>query len=447
MQNQTADNEENINENENQEESKKPLEKSGEEDKTFQDDDGGRWKAGDILNMVRVRFPGNAKSFPFLVGKRNFNYGQRVVAMSDRGMTIGYINSFPYEVNFETTMMPVRSIQRIANDEDFEKQKEHMEKEVDAEILCKELIEKHKLDMILTHVEFIQFGKKAVFYFIAPARVDFRGLVKDLVSELRMRIELRQISVRDRTAALGAIASCGLQTCCSSFLKNYGDVSIKMAKNQDLALIPSKINGVCGQLKCCIKYEDHVYHDKKKKLPKEGNFLKVKNNDIGKVLKVYVLTEQFVLLTDTGKKKRYAINQLLEDSSPPESWKFPEQFRHIVDETKTVIGLTDEAQKMADDFLSGPDSDYEEIDLSGIENEELLEIEKSTKKFKWDDKSNDSKLRPAADPTFKTKNQNTYQEIEKKDTSNGLLEDTGSKRKPRKRRNRYNRNKNKPNNK
>ncbi len=216
--------------------------------------ENSRFKDGEMITMIRVRFPGNARSFPFLVGKRRFAYGQKVVAMSDRGMSVGYINSFPYDVVFNKAMLPIRSIAKVASAEDIQAQVEFRDSEKKAEVICIHLIEKYKLDMILTHVEFTQFGKKAVFYFNAPARVDFRDLVKELVYELKMRIELRQISVRDRAAAIGAIGACGLQTCCSSFLKNYGNVSIKMAKNQNLALIPSKLNGVCGQIKCFIKY-------------------------------------------------------------------------------------------------------------------------------------------------------------------------------------------------
>ena len=177
-------------------------------------------------------------------------------------MTVGYINSFPYQTSFEKKMLPLRQISKLATEEDLQQQLENFHKEKRAENSCNDFVKKHKLDMVVTHVEYLQFGKKAVFYFVAPQRVDFRNLVKDLVGQLKVRVELRQISVRDRAAALGAVGACGLQTCCSSFLKNYGNVSIKMAKNQNLALIPSKINGVCGQLKCCIKYEDEVYSEK-----------------------------------------------------------------------------------------------------------------------------------------------------------------------------------------
>jgi cell fate regulator YaaT (PSP1 superfamily) len=297
-----------------------------------------RFKDGDKIEMIRVRFPGNARSFPFLVGKRKFFYGQKVVAMSDRGMTVGYINSLVYEVTFNKTMLPIRSISKIASQEDIQAQIEFRASEKRAEVIAIRLIDKYQLDMILTHIEFTQFGKKAVFYFNAPARVDFRELVKDLVYDLKMRIELRQISVRDRAAALGSVGACGMQTCCSTFLKNYGNVSIKMAKNQNLALIPSKLNGVCGQIKCCIKYEDEVYTDKRKHLPREGQIVKTKNGDIGKVLKLNVLVEQFEMLTDRGAKRNYSATQFLgKDSEVKPDYHFPETFEHVVNETQTLI--------------------------------------------------------------------------------------------------------------
>jgi hypothetical protein len=199
--------------------------------------------------------------------------------------------------------------------------------------------------MNLTHVEFTQFGKKVVFYFVAPARVDFRGLVKDLVSELKLRIELRQISVRDRAASMGAIGPCGRELCCSSFLSKYGNVSIKMAKNQNLTLNYSKLNGVCGQLKCCLTYEDEVYEQKRKKLPTEGDIIQVKTGETGKVHKLNILSEQFDILTDRGKIRRYTADQFKKKLDPKEA-KFPHRFDNISDETATIVGLNElEAQK------------------------------------------------------------------------------------------------------
>jgi cell fate regulator YaaT (PSP1 superfamily) len=305
-------------------------------------------KEGDLLTLVRVRFPGNAKSFPFLIGKRILPYGQKVVAMSDRGMDLGYINSFPYEVKFNEKMLPLRKISKIAELADIEEQEKVYKEQTHAEKKCIELVRKYKLDMNITHVEYTQFGKKVIFYFNAPARVDFRELVKELVGELKMRIELRQISVRDRTAAIGAIGVCGLQTCCSSFLKNYGQVNIKLPKNQNLALIPSKINGICGQIKCCMKYEDQVYSEKRKMLPKEGKFYKLKNNDIGKVYKLHLLAEEFEMLTEGGKRRRYKRDTFEgHESLMPSSYEFPKKFDHITNETSTTISCKAEEKKVS----------------------------------------------------------------------------------------------------
>ncbi|MBL6991055.1 MAG: hypothetical protein ISR65_14815 [Bacteriovoracaceae bacterium] len=306
-----------------------------------------KYVEGQKLKFIRVRFPGNAKSFPFLVGKNNFYYGQKVMAMSDRGIDVGYINSIPYEVAFEKSMLPIRTISNLASDEDLEKQSTLKEREKKAEVLCLRLIEELKLNMNLTHVEIIQFGKKTVFYFNAPERVDFRELIKGLVSNLKTRIELRQISVRDRAAAIGAISACGRQNCCSYFLKGYGNTNIKMAKNQNLALIPSKINGVCGQLKCCMKFEDQVYTKKRKTLPKEGQIIKTKNNDVGKVLKLHLLVEQFDMLTDQGKIRRYLASQYLQQTDLSKSYEFPKKFEHVINETKDIIGANDDTQMTA----------------------------------------------------------------------------------------------------
>lgn len=304
---------------------------------------------GEMLKFVKVRFPGHAKSYSFLVGKRALIYGQKVMAMSDRGMAVGYINSFAYEIPFKNTLLPLRSINRAASEEDILEEKENYKKQKEIETTCQNLINKHKLDMNLTHVEFTQFGKKVVFYFVAPSRVDFRGLVKDLVSQLKLRIELRQISVRDRAASQGALGPCGRELCCSSFLSKYGNVSIKMAKNQNLTLNYSKLNGVCGQLKCCLQYEDEVYTQKRKKLPNEGDFIQVKSGENGKVRKLNILSEQFDLLTDKGKIKRYSFNQL-EKIHKKDDYKFPKKFDHISDETNVIIGVSEIEAKASRQF-------------------------------------------------------------------------------------------------
>lgn len=335
-----------------------------------------RFEEGDLLKFIRVRFPGHAKSYPFLVGKRKLMYGQKVVAMSDRGMAVGYINSFPYEISFKKEMLPLMTINKIANEHDIERENDTYKRQKEIETTCQNLIEKHNLDMNLTHVEFTQFGKKVVFYFVAPARVDFRGLVKDLVNDLKLRIELRQISVRDRAASMGALGPCGRELCCSSFLSRYGNVSIKMAKNQNLTLNYSKLNGVCGQLKCCLQYEDEVYENKRKNLPLEGSIIKTLNGDIGKVRKLHLLTEQFDLITTRGQIKRYTADQM---DRPLKNYTFKEEFDHISDETATVVGLNELQAKKVKQF----ESELEIIkskaknDAKNIYNE-LVGIDEST---------------------------------------------------------------------
>lgn len=308
-----------------------------------------RFKEGQILRFVRVRFPGNSRSFPFLIGKRRIEYGQKVVAMSDRGMAVGYVNSFPYEVPFNKSMLPVRSISKVAGEEDVVKDKEAYRQQKNAENICNDLIEDFKLDMQLTHVEFTSFGKKAVFYFIAPARVDFRDLVRDLVGKLKTRIELRQISVRDRSAAIGGIGPCGRELCCSSFLTKYGNVGIKMAKNQDLTLNFSKLNGVCGQLKCCLQYEDDVYREKRARLPKEGDFISTHTGEIGRVDRLHLLSEQFVMMTNKGIRRRYVV-EMYKETLDKETANFPKEFESVSDETHKVIGMDESAAKKVKAF-------------------------------------------------------------------------------------------------
>ncbi len=301
-----------------------------------------RFKEGQTLRFVRVRFPGNSRSFAFLIGRRRIEYGQKVVAMSDRGMAVGYVNSFPYDVAFNKSMLPVRSISKVAMEEDIAKDRDAYHQQKNAENICNDLIEEYQLDMHLTHVEFTSFGKKAVFYFIAPARVDFRDLVKDLVGRLKTRIELRQISVRDRSASVGGIGPCGRELCCSSFLTKYGNVGIKMAKNQDLTLNFSKLNGVCGQLKCCLQYEDEVYREKRSRLPKEGDIISTHTGEIGRVDRLHLLSEQFVMMTNKGIRKRYVVD-LYKETLNKEEANFPKEFESVSDETFKIVGL-DEAE-------------------------------------------------------------------------------------------------------
>ena len=309
------------------------------EDRGETEERGSKYQEGQMLRFIRVRFPGHAHSHPFIIGRRQLPYGQKVMALSDRGMALGYVNSFPYEVPYQNKLEPVRTISRMATENDESSANTHQHREKEMEDLCKGLIKKNDLEMNLTHVELTGHGKKVVFYFTAPQRVDFRGLVKDLISELRMRVELRQINARERASALGGLGPCGRALCCSSFLDRYGNVSIKMAKVQNLSLVASKLNGLCGQLKCCLSYEEEVYQEKSSRLPKENQLIKTANGDQGKVLRLHTYAEQFDMLTDRGVIRRYDWQQFNAQNHPlPPHWKMPERFEHTSQETSQIIG-------------------------------------------------------------------------------------------------------------
>jgi cell fate regulator YaaT (PSP1 superfamily) len=288
------------------------------------------------------------------------------------------VNSFPYEVPFNKSMLPIRSISKVAMEDDIVKDKQAYDEQKHAENICNDLIEEYRLDMHLTHVEFTSFGKKAVFYFIAPARVDFRDLVKDLVGRLKTRIELRQISVRDRSASVGGLGPCGRELCCSSFLTKYGNAGIKMAKNQDLTLNFSKLNGVCGQLKCCLQYEDDVYREKRSRLPREGDIISTHTGEIGRVDRLHLLSEQFVMMTNRGVRKRYVVD-LYKETLNKEEANFPREFESVSDETFKIIGMEESAAKKVKEFeaevkaLKAPSKDFADTIFESLFGEKTLD--------------------------------------------------------------------------
>lgn len=296
-----------------------------------------QFKDFQVLRFIRVRFPGNNRSFAFYIADKDYHLGQKVLAMSDRGIAVGFVNSSAYELKFHRGLLPIRSIIKVASKEDLHFDEEAFRQEKRLREICDRAIERNQLDMALTQVELSQMGKKAIFYFTAPTRVDFRGLVHELVGELKMRIELRQISVRDRAAAVGGLGPCGRELCCSSFLAKYGNVGIKLAKNQDLSLNSSKINGVCGQLKCCLTYEDEVYQEKRKKMPRDNALVKTKDGNVGKVIRLHVLIEQFETISPDGVIRRYVSDMW---DGLAEGLEIPKYFENgITDNSKTVIGM------------------------------------------------------------------------------------------------------------
>ena len=243
-----------------------------------------------MKNIVGVRFKKSGKVYFFDSGELNIEKNSYVIVDTLTGEEYGeavIVNRIIPENKIATPLKPVI---RIATDKDKKHYEENKIKEKEAFNVCVEKIKKHKLDMKLIDVEYKFDNTKLLFYFTADGRIDFRELVKDLASVFRIRIELRQIGVRDEIKRMGGNGICGRELCCCSFLSNFDVVSIKMAKEQNMSLNPAKISGNCGRLMCCLKYEREVYEDKLKKLPKIGAIVKTKDGE-GEVCGVEILKE------------------------------------------------------------------------------------------------------------------------------------------------------------
>ncbi len=255
------------------------------------------------MKLVQVRFPGQGRSETFLLGDRSYSYGDKVLAQSERGITLGYISSFPY-TDPKIDSSTLKTIKRLATVKDEEEAINLHQKQKKTQFLCEKIAQDLKLDITLTHALFTDFNKKIIFYFLAPQKIDFRELLKKLAQELKKSIELRHISQRDRSSALGGIGPCGLELCCSSFLKKYGHVAIKTVKNQQLSLADSKANGVCGVLKCCLNYENDFYTEQHQKAPPLGSLIATQSGFKGRVEKINLLEGTFELLTPPNILKK-----------------------------------------------------------------------------------------------------------------------------------------------
>ena len=243
-----------------------------------------------MKTIVGVRFRKPGKVYFFNPGYIQLNLKDKVIVETSMGEDIGEVVISKREIPDDKLTTGLKKVIRLANCKDLKKLEDNKIKEKKAFQTCKEKIQKHKLDMNLVDVEYKFDNSKIIFYFTADGRVDFRELVKDLAAIYKTRIELRQIGVRDEVRKIGGNGVCGRELCCCSFLNNFDIVSIKMAKEQSASLNPSKISGNCGRLMCCLKYEQEVYEEKIKRLPKVGSIVKTEDGE-GTVTSVEVLKE------------------------------------------------------------------------------------------------------------------------------------------------------------
>ncbi len=223
-----------------------------------------------MAKVVVVKFKNSCKCYYFSAGKLELKKGQGVIVETSRGLEYGLVQEPEREVPDETVVNPLKPVLRAATAQDEETVRRHEEKRAEAMRVCREKIHNHGLEMKLIDCEFTFDGSKVIFTFTAEGRVDFRELVKDLASYFHMRIELKQVGIRDEAKILGGIAPCGRVCCCAGSMQDFKKVSIKMAKNQGLSLNPGKISGLCGRLMCCLSYEDEYYVNAGKKIPKLG---------------------------------------------------------------------------------------------------------------------------------------------------------------------------------
>ena len=325
-----------------------------------------------MTTVVGVRFREVGKIYYFAPGDLSIAVGDNVIVDTIRGTEYGTCIIGPREVEDENIVQPLRTVRRIATPDDAERVRVNREKEKDAFDICKEKIREHGLEMKLISAEYTFDNAKVLFYFTADGRIDFRDLVKDLASVFRIRIELRQVGVRDETKLMGGLGGCGRPLCCASYLSDFVPVSIRMAKEQNLSLNPQKISGMCGRLMCCLKNEAETYEYLNARLPRQGDRVITPDGRDGVAETVNVLRQKVrVLFTDEDGTRQM-------EEYPASELKFtPRKKKHKAEDDQDVVD-TDVSEMMckaameeaesetlelpedADDMEDAEDSDTEE---------------------------------------------------------------------------------------
>jgi len=266
-----------------------------------------------MVNVIGVRFRRVGKVYFFDPTGFDIKQGENVIVETARGVEYGQVVLGPRDVEDDKIIQPLKPVIRQATNEDDLVEKKNKEKEKEAYAICLEKIKKHELEMKLIDSEYTFDNNKVLFYFTADGRIDFRELVKDLASVFKTRIELRQIGVRDETKVVGGIGICGRALCCHTHLSEFAPVSIKMAKEQNLSLNPTKISGVCGRLMCCLKNEEEAYEELNSKLPNVGDYVTTNDSLKGEVLSVSVLKQVVKVIVTLEKDEKEVREYKVED--------------------------------------------------------------------------------------------------------------------------------------
>lgn len=298
-----------------------------------------------MIEVVGIRFRGAGKIYYFTPKNLELKKGDHVIVETAVGVEYGEVALEKRQVTDDQVKKPVKEIMRKANEKDDQKYEQNKEKEKKAFKTCKEKIAKHGLEMKLIKVEYTFDGKKIMFYFTADGRVDFRELVKDLASVFRTRIELRQVGVRDEAKLIGGIGMCGRELCCSTFLPSFAPVTIKMAKEQNLSLNPTKISGICGRLMCCLKNEQESYEYLNSNLPDVGEKVKTFDGLEGEVSSVNVIKQEVKIVVEEGEDREIKTYNVRELKFKPKKKKFD----LAAEELKELQGLEDKDEANVED--------------------------------------------------------------------------------------------------
>ncbi len=266
-----------------------------------------------MVNVIGVRFRKAGKIYYFDPAGFEIEQGDNVIVETARGVEYGKVVLGPRNIEDDMIVQPLKPVIRQATPEDDEVERRNKEKEKEAFDICLEKIQKHGLEMKLIDSEYTFDNNKVLFYFTADGRIDFRELVKDLASVFKTRIELRQIGVRDETKIMGGIGICGRTLCCNTHLSEFAPVSIKMAKEQNLSLNPTKISGVCGRLMCCLKNEQEAYEELNANLPEIGDYVTTNDNLRGEVQSVSVLKQRVKVIVTLENDEKEVVEYKVED--------------------------------------------------------------------------------------------------------------------------------------
>ena len=266
-----------------------------------------------MKKVVGIRFKSAGKVYDFDCGAFVLKRGDCVIVETEQGLAFGTVVIAPVQVEEGATDKPLKKVHRLANEKDFQQLEKSTEDEKTAHAFCQKCIKELGLQMNLFSVEKAFEGNKYTFFFTAEGRVDFRQLVKMLVKELGVRIEMRQVGIRNQAKMCGGIGRCGREICCSSFLDKFGPVSIRMAKEQNLSLNPTKISGQCGRLMCCLTYEFQTYKDLKNAFPKIGKVVKTSAGE-GKVIRHNVMAGQLTLRMEGESEVDVSIDEIIRDN-------------------------------------------------------------------------------------------------------------------------------------